>query len=107
MDYTYESLSAMTATQLREVGHSLNHPDLQGLATLHKDKILPLLCKVLGIEAHAHHQAVGIDKSKVKLDIRALKRERDAALAAKDTGKLRELREKLHELKRPLRKSIR
>jgi len=106
MEYTYEILSTKTAAELREIGHSLNHPDLQGLATLHKDKILPLLCKALGIEAHARHQAIGIDKTKIKQEIRALKRERDAAIGAKDSGKVRELRERVHELKRLLRKSI-
>ncbi|HLF14906.1 MAG TPA: hypothetical protein VI932_08480 [Bacteroidota bacterium] len=105
MDYTYEKLSAMTAVQLREIGHALNHPDLQGIATVHKDKLLPLLCSVLGIEAHAHHQVVGIDKTKVKQEIRALKRERDSALAGKDGAKVREIREKIHHLKRLLRKS--
>ena len=106
MDYTYEQLHAMTAAQLRELGHSLNHPDLKGIATLHKDKLIPLLCGVLGIEAHAHHEVVGVDKTKVKQEIRALKRERDQALAAKDTAKVREVREKVHRLKRLLRKSI-
>jgi hypothetical protein len=106
MTHTYESLSAMTASELRDLGHSLNHPDLNGIATLHKDKILPLLCGVLGIEAHARHQAVGIDKTKIKQEIRALKRERDSALQAKDAAKVGELREKIHQLKRLLRKSI-
>lgn len=106
MEYTYEKLSAMTAIQLRELGHSLNHPDLQGIATLHKDKLIPLLCGVLGIEAHPSHQAVGIDKTKIKQEIRALKRERDAALGAKDLAKVRDLREKVHHLKHLLRKSI-
>jgi hypothetical protein len=106
MEYTYEQLSLMTASQLREIGHSLGHPDLQGIATMHKDKLLPLLCSVLGIEAHAHHQAVGIDKTKIKQEIRILKKEREAALAGKDGAKLREVRGKIHHLKRLLRKSI-
>ena len=106
MEYTYEQLSLMTAAQLREIGHSLNHPDLQGIAMMHKDKLLPLLCTVLGIDAHAHHRVVGIDKTKVKQEIRALKKEREAALAGKDAAKLREVREKIHHLKRVLRKSI-
>jgi hypothetical protein len=106
MDYTYEKLSAMTAIQLRELGHSLNNPALQGIATLHKDKLIPLLCEVLGIEAHASHHAVGVDKAKIKLEIRALKKERDMALGSKDLEKVRDLREKVHHLKHLLRKSI-
>jgi hypothetical protein len=106
MDYTYEKLSVLTVAQLREIGHSLNNPDLKGIATIHKDKLLPMLCKALGIEAHQHHQAVGIDKTKIKQEIRALKRERDSALEAKDLAKVRDLREKVHHLKHLLRKSI-
>ncbi len=106
MGYTYEQLSGMTAVQLREIGHARNHPDLPGIATMHKDKLLPLLCTVLGIEAHPHHVAAGIDKTKVKQEIRALKRERGAALEAKNGAKVREIREKIHHLKRLLRKSI-
>jgi hypothetical protein len=106
MDYTYEKLSSMTAVQLRELGHSLNHPALQGIATLHKDKIIPLLCGALGIEAHPGHRVVGIDKAKIKQEIRALKRERDSALEAKDIAKVREVREKLHHFRHLLRKSI-
>jgi hypothetical protein len=106
MDYTYDLLSAKTVTELREIGHSLNHPDLQGIAMMHKEKLLPLLCGVLGIEAHPSHRVVGVDKTKIKQEIRALKRQRDAALVAKDMGKVRELREKIHELKRILRRSI-
>lgn len=106
MEYTYEKLSLMTAAQLREIAHSLNHPDLQGVAMMHKEKLLPLLCTILGIEAHVHHQVVGIDKTRVKQEIRALKKERAAALAGKESAKLREIREKIHRLKRVLRKSI-
>jgi len=106
MAHTYEELSKMTVARLREIGHELNHPDLAGIATLHKDKLLPLLCKVMGIEAHAHHEAVGIDKSVIKQKIRSFKKERLKALEAKDREKLAEVRQEIHKLKRLLRKSI-
>ena len=106
MTHTYESLSALTAAQLRELGHTIDHPDMKGIATIHKDKLVLLICHALGIEAHTHHQVVGIDKSKVKQEIRALKHERDSALEAKDAARLHEVRDKLHDLKRLLRKSI-
>ena len=106
MAHTYDELSAMTVTRLREIGHALNHPDLQGIATMHKEKLLPLLCTVLGIEAHHHHRVLGVDKAKVKQEIRSLKKERESALAGKDSSKLHEVREKIHRLKRLLRKSI-
>ena len=104
MEYTYEQLHKMTVNQLRDIGHSLNHPELHGIATMHKDKLLPQLCNVLGIEAHAHHEVVGIDKTKVKQEIRALKKERESALQNKDHVSLKEVREKIHKLKRVLRK---
>jgi hypothetical protein len=106
MEYTYERLSGMTVARLREIGHALNHPDLAGIATMHKEKLLPLLCTVLGIEARAHHTVVGVDKTKVKQEIRVLKRERDAALEGKDMAKVRDIREQIHRLKRLLRKSM-
>lgn len=105
MEHTYASLSAMTVAQLREIGHGLDHPDLQGIATMHKDKLLPILCRALGVEAHVHHEVVGIDKAKVKREIRDLKKERTAALEGKDGEKLREVRERIHRLKRLLRKA--
>jgi hypothetical protein len=104
MEYTYDQLHKMKVAQLREIGHSLNHPDMKGIATLHKDKLLPLLCHVLGIEDHEHHEVVGIDKTKIKQEIRALKRERQSALENKDGAKLKEVRGKIHQLKRVLRK---
>jgi protein-arginine kinase activator protein McsA len=107
MAHTYEELSKMTVVRLREIGHGLNHPDLAGIATLHKDKLLPLLCHVMGIEDHAHREIVGIDKSSIKRQIRALKKEREAAMGGKDRVKLAEVRERIHKLKRLLRKSMR
>ena len=39
---------------------------------MHKEELLVALCTALGIQAHEHHEVVGIDKSKVKAKIRAL-----------------------------------
>ncbi len=107
MAHTYEELSKMTVARLREIGHELNHPDLSGIATMHKDKLLPLLCHVMGIEDHAHHEVVGIDKAGIKQKIRGFKKERLKALEAKDGARLAEVRQEIHKLKRLLRKSIR
>jgi len=106
MEHTYDSLHAMTAAQLRELGHGLDRPELKGIATMHKDKLLPLLCTVLGIDPHPHRVAVGIDKTKIKQEIRALKVKRDAAMNSKDAAQLREIRNKIHHMKRLLRKSM-
>src|SRR3990172_9417089 len=106
MTYTYEQLSKMTVSRLREIGHALNHPDLEGIANLHKEKLLPLLCGVLGIDAREHHEIVGIDKAAIKQKIRALKKERSSALEAKDRVTLAEVWENIHKLKRLLGKSL-
>jgi hypothetical protein len=106
MAYTYEQLSAMTVIELRKIADGIEHEDLKGHSTMHKEKLLPVLCKVLGIEAHAHHQVVGLDKAKVKAEIRLLKNERDAALVSKDKNRLKQVRRQIHSLKKKLRRAI-
>jgi len=49
---------------------------------------------------------VGLDKGKVKAEIRALKKERDQALEAKDGTKLKRTRQKIHRLRHKLRRSL-
>ena len=105
MAHTYEELHKMTIAQLREIAAGIEDERLQGHSQLHKEQLLPLLCEVLGIEAHVHHEVVGIDKSKVKAEIRALRAERDRALEAKDHDELRRLRRKIHRLKGRLRRA--
>ena len=61
---------------------------------------------VLGVEAHAHHEVVGIDKASVKAQIKALKGDRDTALEAKDPKQLKQIRRKIHRLKRQLHKAM-
>jgi len=106
MTYTYEELSKMTVAQLREIAESTHHEAVHGFSTMHKDKLLPALCTALGIEAHAHHGAVGINKTKIKREIRALKLKRDAAIQGKNYDELHDIRQEIHHLKRELRKHI-
>ncbi|MEN8182870.1 MAG: hypothetical protein ABFS46_10090 [Myxococcota bacterium] len=47
----------------------------------------------------------GGEKSKLKERIRALKGERDTALAGRDAVQLKRLRRRIHKLKRQLRRS--
>ena len=70
-EYTYDQLRKMTVAKLREIADG--HPDesLQGHSTMHKDKLLPILCKVLGIPTH--HIAHGAEKTRLKGEIRKLK----------------------------------
>jgi len=106
MPYTYEQLSKMTVTELRKIADGIEHEATKGHSTMHKEKLLPALCIALGIEAHVHHEAKGLNKSKIKTEIRALKKDRDAAIQVHDHVKLREIRNKIHHLKRILRKAL-
>ncbi len=106
MAYTYEQLSQMTVTQLREIAGGIEHEAVHGFSTMHKEKLLPALCQALGIEAHAHHHAVGVEKGALKAEIRKLKTERAAALQSKDRKQFKEILRKIHHLKRKLRKSL-
>jgi hypothetical protein len=72
---------------------------------MHKDELLKALCKVLGIEAHEHHDVVGINKSQIKAQIRELKVQRDALMEAHDHRQLKLVRRKIHHLKRRIHKA--
>lgn len=105
MDYTWEQLHKMRVGDLRKIAEGIEHSELQGYTTMHKEQLVPALCRALGIEDHAHHEVVGLNKTKIKQDIRELKKERDAALVAKDLSKVREVRRQIHHLKRQLRRA--
>jgi len=106
MTYTYEQLSKMTVADLRKIADGIEHEATKGHSTMHKEKLLPALCIALGIESHVHHEVRGVDKSKIKLEIRALKKERGTALQSHNSDQLREVREKIRNLKKKLRKAI-
>lgn len=103
--YDYESLDAMNVAQLREVASTIDHEAVHGYTTMHKEHLVPAVCKALGIEAHEHHDVVGIDKEAVKARIRALKKERDEAEAAGDKARLKLTRRRIRGLKRKIRKA--
>lgn len=105
MSYTYEELHAKTAAQLREIATGIEHDSLSGYTTMHKEDLLQALCTALGIEAHAHHMVVGIDKAEVKAQIRELKQKRDSALASGDKQELKQIRRRIHRLKRKIRRA--
>jgi len=106
MAYTYDQLSKMTAVQLRHIADGIEDEALKGHSTMHKEQLLPALCKVLGVETHVHHEVVGVNKSELKVQIRALKLERATAIQKKDYAQLESIRDKIHKLKRRIRKSI-
>lgn len=104
MPYTWEELHEMTVAQLRDIAEGIQHDALQGYSTMHKEDLVPALCEALGVEAHAHHEVVGIDKSAIKAEIRELKQRRDEALAAGDRVALKRVRRRIHRLKGELRR---
>ncbi len=106
MLYTYEQLSKMTVVELRKIADGIENEILHGHSTMHKEKLLPLLCKALNIESHAHHQVVGINKTAIKAEIKKWKKQRVTALASKDYEKLKDARQHIHDLKGKLRRSI-
>ena len=97
---TYEQLRHQTIEQLRDLAQSLGPDALPGHTQMNKERLLPALCTVLGVDPHVHHQVVGLEKSPIKAELRRLRFERDAAIAAHDHLKLREIRRHMHHLKR-------
>lgn len=102
MAHSYEELKGMNVGALREIAHDLDHEAVQGATQMNKDTLLSALCTAFGIDAHVHHEVVGIDKAKVKAKIRTLKKKRDTALEAKDYKKLKMVRRQIHSLKRKI-----
>jgi hypothetical protein len=103
MAHSYEELHGLTVAALREVAKDIEHDELHGYTTMHKEQLLLALCKALGLEAHVHHEVVGINKKATKAEIRDLKVKRLAALEAKDGAELKRIRLRIHRLKRKLR----
>ena len=107
MAYTYEELKGKTVGELRDIAKEMPDDEtLKGALQMNKEHLLPALCKALKIEAHEHHAVVGIDKPALKLKIKMLKGERDAALEAHDLGKLKNVRRQIHRINRDIRRHM-
>src|SRR5678815_3049550 len=103
MTMTYEDLKKKTVAELRDMAKDLTHEAVQGYTQMNKEHLLPALCKALGIE-HAHqHGEGGSDKLKLKGRMKMLRAERDKALEAHDSAKLRVIRTELHALNHRIR----
>jgi hypothetical protein len=100
--YTYEQLKGMTVARLREIAQPIHgeHPELDGFSTMHKENVLPALCRALGV--HIPHVVAGAGKAPIKAMIRKLKAQRDAVTADGDKAKLANIRHQIHALKRKL-----
>ena len=103
MAHTYEELKGKTVQELREIAKTVENEAVQGAMQMNKEHLLPALCKALGIDAHEHHQVVGIDKPAIKAKMRELKQARAAALEAHDHERLKSVRRHLHSLNRQIR----
>jgi uncharacterized membrane protein (DUF106 family) len=105
MAHTYEELKNMTVAQLREVASGIEHEAVKGHTQMHKDQIIVAICTALGIDTHEHHRVVGLEKSHVKAQIRALKAKRAAAIESKDSAELKRLRHNIKRLKHKIRRA--
>jgi hypothetical protein len=104
MAYTYHDLKEKTIQELREIAKTVeNHDAVQGYSQMNKDHLLPALCKALGIDVHEHHAVVGIDKPAIKVKMRELKQQRQAALEAHDPVALKSIRRQIHHYNRQIR----
>ena len=103
MAHTYEELKGKTVAELREIAKGLQDERVQGSSQMNKDRLLPALCRALGIDLHEHHMVTGIDKRAIKSQIRDLKKRREAALESHDHAQLRNLRRQLHHLNHQIR----
>ena len=103
MTQSYEELSKKTIDELREIAKGIEGEAVKGYTQMNKEHLLPAICKALSIEAHAHHEVVGIDKTALKQQLHKLKGERDKALGAHDSKQLKAVRQQMHRLKRRIR----
>jgi len=106
MAFTYHELKEMNIGQLREIAKDLKHEAVQGYTQLNKEHLLVALCAALNVPLHEHHDAAGIDKAAIKARMRALKKDREAALESGDHDKLREVRRNIHDLNRQIKKHL-
>lgn len=105
MDYNFHDLKKMKAAELKDIAKGIEHDAVHGYTTMNKDHLVEAICKALDIEMHEHHEVVGINKSKIKTEIKKLKKERDKAIEAKDHTKLKEIRKNIKELKHTLKQA--
>lgn len=100
--YTYDQLKDMTVAQLREIAQGVENEELKGQATMHKEALLPLLCKALNIPMH---KTVDPNvKGKLKAAIRKLRTIGSEARAKKDFKTAGLMRRHVHAVRRHLRR---
>jgi len=101
----WHELEKMKVTDLREMAKE--KLGIEGTSGMHKDQLVEALAKDMGI-AKPHKVAQGgVEKTKIKQQIRALKEKRSEALLAHDHAALHTIRHEIHKQKRKLRKMAR
>lgn len=106
MAHTYEELKTKTVAELREIAKSLDHEAVQGYTQLNKEHLLVAVCKALGVDMHAHHHhEAGANLTKMKKELKELKKKRDQAISAEDKTTLKRTRTRMRRLKKRLSKS--
>ncbi len=106
MEYTFKDLKTKTVAELREIAKGIEHEAVKGYTQLNKEHLLQAVCTALNIDMHVHHDVIGLDKSKIKREIRKLKLERDNALEAHDHQKLKAVRKQIKAYKNRLRRAM-
>jgi len=106
MEYTFQDIKQKTVAELREIAKDIEHEAVKGYTQLNKEHLLKAICTALNIDMHVHHDVVGVDKSKIKREIRKLKLDRDKALEIHDHKKLKEVRKQIKVLKNKLRRAM-
>lgn len=106
MSYTYSELKHKTVAELREIAKTLEHEAVQGYTQMNKEHLLVALCKALNIDMHEHRVAAIPEKTTLKMKIRALKRQRDAAIQAHKYEELKKIRRQIKRLKKRLRQAL-
>jgi rubrerythrin len=106
MSYQYKELKHERMADLRQIASKIEHEAVQGYTQLNKQQLLDALCKALNIDKHEHHDVVGVDKAKVKAEIRDLKKKRDEAIKAHNHVEIKSIRREIHKHKRAIRKAL-
>ena len=99
---TFHELQKVRVVELRQMAAKYG---VEGTSAWKKEQLVNYLAEKLGIDRHAHG-ALGIDKVAVKKQLHALKADRDQALGAHDSKLLKQIRRKMHRLKRQINKAI-
>ena len=104
MAYTHHDLKVKTIAELREIAKGIQHEAVQGYTQLNKDHLIVALCQALNVPMHEHHDVVGIDKSAIKAQMKALKATVADAIEGGDRARIKALRRQIHGLNRQIRK---